>query len=256
MPEGLHGGFHDAFAAALAGDDGALAGWAVADPGAGLSVYRNTIAKGCADALAAQFPTVGKIVGERWLKAAAVEHARACPPTTASLLAYGADFPAWLAGFPPAAEMPHLAGVAALDMLWTEAHLAADAEPLAPDALTALSPDDYLGRRLFPHPATRFAGFEMTVPSLWLALQQDTPEAFELELRAEGLLFVRPGLDVAARRIGPGQLALLAACRDGESLAAAGAAALAAEPDPALASAFAELLELGAFQTLVPTEPR
>jgi hypothetical protein len=249
--------FHDAFAAAIAGDDDALAGWTAADPAAGLSVYRNTIAKGCADALAAQFPTVAKLVGEAWLKAAAVEHARAHPPESACLLAYGADFPAWFAGFPPAADLPHLAGVAALDMLWTEAHLAADAEPLAPDALAALTPDDVLRCGLALHPATRFAGFDTTVPSLWLALQQDPPpETFELEARPEGLLFVRPGLDISAHRIGTGQLALLAACRDGNSLAAAGAAALAAEPDLALAPAFAELLELGAFQTLVSLEPR
>ncbi|MFN3584017.1 DNA-binding domain-containing protein [Phenylobacterium sp.] len=253
MPDG----FHEAFVAALGGDDTALAGWAAADPAPGLSVHRNTIAKGCADALAAQFPTVAKLVGEAWLKAAAVEHARAHPPESACLLAYGADFSAWLAGFPPAADMPHLAGVAALDMLWTEAHLAADADPLAPAALTALTPDDVLRCGLALHPAARFAAFDTTVPSLWLALQRDPPpRAFELQARPEGLLFARPGLDIAARRIGPGQLALLAACRDGGSLAAAGAAALAAEPDLALAPAFAELLELGAFQTLVSLELR
>lgn len=256
MPDAA--GFHDAFAAALAGDALALAaGWGGdADLAPGLTVYRNTIAKGCADALVAQFPTLVRLVGEAWLGAAAVEFARAHPPRTASLLGYGQDFPDWLATFPPAADMPHLAGVARLDMLWTEAHLAADAPALAPDALTGLDAGDLARLNATPHPATRIARFEATIPSLWRALQAETPpEAFDLEASPEALLFVRPSLDIDHRVVGPGVVALIEASGDGASLARAGALALAAEPSLALDRAFAELIALGAFTRLVPTEP-
>lgn len=256
MPDAV--AFHDAFAAALAGDARALtAGWGGgSDLAAGLTVYRNTIARGCADALIAQFPTVARLVGEAWLGAAAVEFARARPPRTASLLLYGQDFPDWLAAFPPAADMPHLAQVARLDMLWTEAHLAADAPPLAADAFGGLGADDFARLRAAAHPAARVAGFATTIPSLWRALQAEAPpEAFELEARDEALLFVRPGLDIETRVVGPGVVALLDACRDGESLARAAALALAAEPGLALDRAFAELIALGAFTRLVPLEP-
>ncbi|HET6970785.1 MAG TPA: DNA-binding domain-containing protein [Phenylobacterium sp.] len=254
MPEA----FHDAFSAALGGDLAALAAWTDApDATARLSVYRNTIAKGCADALVAQFPTVAKLVGEAWLGAAAVAFARANPPTQASLLAYGDGFPAWLETFGPATDMPWLAGLAALDFLWTEAHLAADAAPLAPAALQALAVEDFARLRLALHPAARFAGFDAGIPSLWLAMQGDTPPAaFELGEAPEGLLFLRPGLDIHPVRLGPGALALLDACRDGESLAAAATAALAAEPGLDLSAAFAELLAGGAFASLIPLETR
>ena len=51
------------FAAALRDDASGLAPWAeAADPG--FAVYRNTVAKGCADAIAAQFPTLIGVVGQ------------------------------------------------------------------------------------------------------------------------------------------------------------------------------------------------
>lgn len=249
--------FHDAFAAALAGDAGPLArGWApAADLEARLSVYRNTIAKGCADALIAQFPTVLKLVGEPWLGAAAIAFADGHPPRQASLLTYGGDFPDWLATFPPAAGQPHLPAIARLDMLWTQAHLAADAPPLAAEALAALDEDGFTQLNAELHPAVRFAAFAFGAGALWQAMQADVaPAAFEMDDTPQALLFVRPGLDIAHRLIGPGVLALLTACQARASLAEAAGAALAAEPDLTLAPAFAELIELGAFARLTPME--
>jgi hypothetical protein len=249
--------FHDAFEAALAGDAAALAPWSDAsDLEARLSVYRNTIASGLADALAAQFPTVLRIVGERWLRAAAITHAGEVRPTRASLIAYGQDFPDWLAAFPPAAAVPYLPQVARLDLLFTAADMAADAEPLAAAAVGALDADGFARHRLVLHPAAQFAWFGAGVPSLWLALQRDPPPAaFEVPETAEGLLMTRPHLSVAPMRLSRGAHALLAACRDGESLADAAVAALDAEPELPLSHAFAELIERGAFCRLVALEP-
>lgn len=249
----MRDGFHDRFQAALDGDDMALADWCAGPAAAaGLSVYRNTIAKGCADALVAQFPTVERVVGVAWLTAAATAHAADHPPRRPSLLTYGDGFPDWLAGFPPATEMPFLAGLARLDLLWTEAHLAADSPPLNPAEVAELRPADFSARALTLHPATRFEAFGDTTPSLWQALQPpgDPPAAFELEPRPEALLFVRPGLDIEAQVIGAGTLAFLAASRDGSSLADAAMAALTVEPGLDLSDTFARLVSAGAFATL------
>ncbi|OHB31058.1 MAG: hypothetical protein A2790_10400 [Phenylobacterium sp. RIFCSPHIGHO2_01_FULL_69_31] len=245
--------FHERFLAAVAGDAAALAPWCAPNAAeAGLSVYRNTVGKGCADALAAQFPTVERVVGPAWLAAAATAHATACPPRTASLLAYGEAFPTWLADFPPAADMPYLAGLAQLDWLWTCAHLAADARPLAPEAAAALSPAAFSTHALVLHPATRFADFEDGTPSLWRALQSPDapPKTLELNDAPEGLLLVRPGLDIRHQLIGPGELMFLAASSAGASLLEAAMAALAAEPGLDLSTAFAGLVAAGAFTAL------
>lgn len=247
MPEG----FHQAFLNALAGNAVALDPWCAPErSAAGLSVYRNTLAKGCADALIAQFPTVQLVVGTDWLTAAAIAHAREHPPHDASLLAYGAAFPGWLRTFPPAADLPFLPDLAQLDRLWTEAHLAADAPPLDPRAVASITPRAFAVHALALHPATRFAGFTDSTPSLWRALQPPAPAALELESAPQGILFVRPELDVGHQLLTSGELAFLTACRSDLSLAEAALLALAAEPQLDLASAFAHLIAAGAFSHL------
>lgn len=248
--------FHEAFAAALAGDDAALAPWwGDAERGAaGLAVYRNTVARGCIDALAALYPTVAGAVGEAWFTAAAGRYAREHPPVKPSLLDYGEGFAGWLADFPPAAALPYLADLARLDRMWTEAHVAADAVPLDAAAFAALGATDYGRLRATLHPSARIAWFGDGAPSLWRALRDPTRGDGELELgeAAEGVLVVRPALEVESRVLGVAGFVLLAACRDGKALGEAAAAALAVEPETDLAAVFAGLITAGAFAALEP----
>ncbi len=245
--------FHDSFLAAIAGDLSAITPWCEG-PAAitGLSVYRNTMAKGCVDALLTQFPTVERVVGPAWLAAAAAVFAEHHPPEQASLLRYGGAFPVWLTGFPPAAGMMFIAGLAGLDLLWTESHLAADAAPLKASDVAALKPEDFSALGLTLHPATRFVLFEDTTPSLWRALQPPgTPIAdFELEPEPEGLLFVRQGLDTRHRVISGGSVAFLAACAGGQTLADAALSALSTEPQLDLSTSFADLVAEGVFTSV------
>ena len=50
-------------------------------------VYRNTVLKGCVDALQANFPAVTRLVGEDWFRAAAVVYTRRFPPQAPVLVA-------------------------------------------------------------------------------------------------------------------------------------------------------------------------
>jgi hypothetical protein len=243
--------FQQAFAAALAGEAAGLAPWLPGEAEPRLSVYRNTVAKGCADAICAQFPTVLTVVGEAWLRDAGLAFARAHPPASASLADYGEAFPDWLAGFPPAADMPWLADIARLDRLRTEALFAADAAPLPADALAGLGAADFATHGLALHPATRWRRFQAAVPALWLALQAGPAEAALLPT-PQAVLVTRPHLQVQVRIVEAGACALLDACAAGASLASAGEAALAAEPGLDLAAAFAELIAAGAFAEARP----
>ena len=126
----------------------------------GFAVYRNTVLKGCIDALQANYPAVLRLVGEEWFRAAAALHVRAQPPGDARLLLYGMDFPDFLRDFEPAADLPYLSGVALLDRFWTEAHVAAEAVALAPAALAGLSLDQLGDLVLAPHPAATCASVQ------------------------------------------------------------------------------------------------
>jgi hypothetical protein len=239
--------FQDAFVAALDGAPEGLSPWLGPDAGlAGLTVYRNTIAKGCVDALAANFPTVLSMDGEEWFRAAAALFAREAPPASAALQGYGEAFPAWLGRFPPAEALPYLAGVAHLDRLWTEALFAAEAPTLSAEALAGLAPQALAEGRLALHPSVRFAAFEAGLPSLWSAARAGETE-LDLPARAEALLCRRRDGVVAHRVIGEAETEFLRACRDGQPLAQAAERAALADPDVSVASLFAALIADGVF---------
>lgn len=247
--------FQDAFVSALAGDPDALIPW-WEDAGAGaagLSVYRNTVAKGCADAIVANFPSVERVCGADWLSAAGALYAIDHPPTRPSLVDYGQSFPQWLTRFPPAEDMPFLADLARLDLAWTRAHLAADAPPLAASAFELLDADAFSATAADLHPSAMVADFGDGLAGLWIALRAESPpEALELDDAPSAVLILRPALEVAVRPLSPGGFAFLDSCRQGQPLALAAAAALAAEPGLDLAALFAALIAAGAFAALRP----
>ncbi len=241
--------FQDAFTAALRGDLIDVDEWLEQPDSPGLAVYRNTIAAGAVDALAAIFPTVGMMVGPEWFRAAAARFAAETPPTQPSLLSYGESFPNWLSAFPPAADTPYLGLIAHIDRLWWEAHFAGDADPLAADALASLAECDLDRCRLKLHPAVRLASFKQSLASLWLAHQPPapTPTSFSIENREEFLMLTRRGLCVHAGQIDEATYGFLSACAEGASLLSSATQAMNLSPVASLPDIVRTGLEAGAF---------
>ncbi len=245
-------GFHDAFADALAHREVGRADVAALAAQPGFAVYRNTVATACIDALQANYPTVARLVGDEWFRAAAAIFAEANPPASPAMVAFGAEFPDFLAGFDPASELPYLAGVARLDRFWSEAHVAADAQALDPARISALAPDALAGLRLRIHPAARWAMFdEHPVAAIWQR-HRDAPEDENVDLddldwHGGGMLVTRPAEEVRWGQIDAAAIAFLDACAQGDPLAHAASHALAADPDTDLAELMATLLDAGAF---------
>ncbi|MBP7567618.1 MAG: putative DNA-binding domain-containing protein [Burkholderiaceae bacterium] len=218
------------------------------------AVYRNTVMKGCIDALEANYPAVVQLVGRDWFRAAAALHVTQSPPRDPRLLRYGEAFAAFLRDFPAAASLPYLPAVAALDRAWTECHAAADAPVLDAAALTelaAMGPEAMGDLRLTPHPAARWHwAADMPVHSLWsrnrAALAADA-DLHDIVWQGEGSLLTRPFETVEWCALGAGGCALLDACAAGATLAEAAGAALDAEPACDLAGLLALLVGRGAF---------
>jgi hypothetical protein len=237
--------FQDEFAAALYG-----AGDFAPARRPGFRVHRNNVITACIDALRANFPSVERLVGEEWFRDAAGLYARRHPPVEASLLRYAERMPGFLAGIESAAGLPYLAGVAQLDLLWIQAHAAADDAVLAPEQLEARSPHELGGLHLRPHASARWAWFdEAPVYTIWDANRRASVLARELEWRGEGALLVRRAGEVTVTRLERGACAFLDACRDGLSLAEASAAA---GTGAAAATQFAALLAAGALAASSP----
>ena len=221
--------FQDGFARALLADTHAGAGPSIAALAAqpGFAVYRNTVAKGCIDALQANYPAVARLVGEQWFRAAAAVFARDALPRHPTLLDYGAGFAEFLESFAPAAKLPYLADVARLDRLWSEAHVAADAPLLDPAALAALAAPQMLQTRLLPHPAARWRWFpQAPIHSIWSRNRACNGEAADLAWHGEGALLTRPFGEVLHCPLDGAGAAFLDACAGGEPIHAAVIAAL------------------------------
>ena len=213
------------------------------------AVYRNTVMKGCIDALQANYPSVARLVGEEWFRAAAAIYTRTKPPTQPMLLQYGHDFEQFLAAFEPANALPYLPGVARLDRFWTEAHAAREEVPVDPHALAAFDDVVLVQQVLRPHASARWCWFD-THPSFTIWQRNRAPgpiDESEIAWHGEGALVVRThgvvrwlGLDAAG-------YAFLVTCADGGTLGDAASAALAIDADGDPAALVGPLLDAGVF---------
>jgi hypothetical protein len=259
--------FQDGFALALLAPEPAAAPGLTPEIAAlarqpGFAVYRNTLMKGCIDALQANYPSVARLVGDEWFRAAAAIFAREHLPAQATLLSYGEAFAEFLARFAPAAELPYLPGVARLDRFWTESHAAADESALAPTVLAGLARGALVTTVLHPHAAARWAWFtDQPIYTIWQRNREAPDDEREIEWQGEGALLARPRDVVRWTKLDAAGCAFLDACAAGRSLAEAAGEALEAQADTDLARLIKTLLEAGAFGRMsrlrngAPTEP-
>ncbi|MCQ4310848.1 DNA-binding domain-containing protein [Pseudomonas stutzeri] len=246
------GRFQDAFVDALQGVEPAafdeadgLIATLTAQPG--FAVYRNTVTKGCVDALRANFPTVERLVGAEWFTAAVAHYVRSSPPIRAQLIEYGADFADFLQAFEPARELPYLAGVARLDRLWIEAFSAAEQAPLTLDAFAAQAPETLAELHLRPCAATRWQWFALPVFTIWRCNREELDVPQPLIWQGEGGLMCRLAGRVVWQPLGAGGCAFLDACAARCRLDEASTLALQAQPDLDFNDLLARLFEAGVF---------
>ncbi len=251
-------------AAAVYDQDPGAAQWVRAQaPGAvaRLGLYGNNTVLTLIEALGITYPVLRRLVGEDFFAALARHHLTQDPPRTPVLLAWGGTLPETLAGLPAATQLPWLVDVARLEWAWHQSYHAAEADPLAPNGLTALPAEQLpaLGFRL--HPATQTILLDHGVRGLWQAHgdhpdQEPPADSLRLEEGPQGVVITRPGGQVQVWDLGPGAVALLMALARGEAMAQATEAALAVEPAFDLMITFGTLLSAGAFTAILPdTEP-
>lgn len=218
------------------------------------AVYRNTVLKGCVDALLANYPAVLRLTGESWLRAAAADFARVHPPPDARLCLYGEGFAEHLLALPTLSAMPWIADVARLDRLWTHSYVACDAQPLRAQDLAGLDSEQLAALPVQPHPATRWVQTaQCPAATLWQRSRTQLDEDQPLEWVSEALLLTRPGAAVLDRQVRPAVCHFLDACVEGAPLGHAAAQTLARDAGADVAAVLAELLDAGAL-SLVPSK--
>ena len=214
----------------------------------GVAVYRNNWLRATIDALGDLYPTVRRLLGEDAFEAVAQDYIPHAPPASPIFSRYGAGFSEFLCDQVWVTDLPYLPDIAAIDRLYLEALLAADAPPLDPAVLAGLGPTDWVTRKLRTHPAMRIGWFTTPAPSIWLAHRTaEDPGELAPEWRAEGILITRPGLTVEAREIERAEHRFLFGLRLGESVGEAAVATARLYPASDVAGLFARTLESGAI---------
>jgi hypothetical protein len=211
------------------------------------AVYRNNVTVSLVNALADIFPAVARLVGEDFFRSMARLYMSDEPPQSARLFEYGHGFAAFLEHFEPVAKLPYLPDVARLERCWLDAYHAADAEPLAPETLAAIAPED-LGSLCFtPHPATRTVDSRFAAVSIFSASRSNKPLDQIKPLSPEAGLITRPLDEVQIRLLPPGAAPFFEALIAGRTLGEAAEQTFEQHPSFDLPSALTAMLESGAF---------
>jgi len=220
------------------------------------SAYRTNVVGSLVNVLAAAFPATQRAAGTDNFRYAALRFVQEHPPRQARLLAYGAEFPLWLALFPAARTEPWLAELARLEWARNEALFAADAEPIRTESLAGLPAEAIPGLRFTLLPSARLVASDWPLHDLWQRADDSGRLVEPPERHAQRVLVLRPGLAVKQLPLEPADAALLEALHAGETFATAAEAALAAEAQCDLQQLLLGHLVRGTFAAIHTTDPQ
>lgn len=153
---------------------------------AGMKVHANTISHARLVALEETFPRTREHIGHDRFNAHSRLFIQQPGVTAAALAEIGAEFSVFLL---EAGEGAGVADLAGFEWCWLTAYHAADAAPLALDALTGLAPEALLEQRLARHPA---ACAERFAPLVHKLIGAEVPGVAE----SDAILIARPHADV------------------------------------------------------------
>lgn len=191
-----------------------------------LAVYRSHFRITLADALAATYPVVRRLVGTDFFAAAARRFIADEPPRSPCLFEYGGGFPDWLGRLPEAAGLPWLTDVARLEWALAEAEHADDVASLDAAVLAALPAERLAAAALRLHPSVRLVISRYPVDRIWRANQDDAgEEAVDLDEGGVRLLVHRRDGDVGWLALAASDTPMVEAILRGAPLPAAAEAA-------------------------------
>jgi len=244
-----------AFAAHIVGADRADLVAAVAGDtipaAARLGVYRHQVFESLGTALAATFPTVQALVGTAFFRGLARAFVRHALPQQPVLAEYGGDFPAFVAGYEAARDLPYLADVARLDWALNVAFQAQLGERLQVTDLSLLPAERLPSTSISWAAGVVLVSSPYPLDRIWEASQPGAAsDAVDLNLGGSNLLVLRRSDDAFFVSLSAGEAAFMAALARGMSLEQSAGAAFEADPDFELSTSFARLLAWGAFAAL------
>jgi len=181
-----------------------------------LGIYAGAYGSRLADALKANFPALAKLLGEADFHTLAAAYVRTHDSPYFSIRYYGDALPQFLCAHADYAAAPLLAELARWEWTMTGVFDAADAAPLAHEALARIAPQQWAQLRFAWHPSVRRLALSWNVPQIWQALTEDSerPQASLNAAPVQWLLW-RHELTTYFRSLPHTEAAVLDAARNG-----------------------------------------
>lgn len=148
-----------------------------------LGVYHANTLNSLTDVLSAAYPVVQRIVGDRFFRGLASEFIAVHPPRQPTLFQYGSAMAEFLNRFEPAKDLPYLPDVARLEWARIDAYFAPDSDPLDPQRLANISPEQIVDLRFKVQPAHQLVESAFPVMTIWSVNQPDFDQVPEVDLK-------------------------------------------------------------------------
>ncbi len=107
-----------------------------------LKIYRENLFAKLISSLKSIYPTVHKIVGEKWFEYLAKEYIKADLPTINSTVMYGSKFAGFLVSCKDTYNLEYLADMARFEWMWYECYNAEEDYPLLLNMIDNINDDD------------------------------------------------------------------------------------------------------------------
>lgn len=193
--------------------------------GARFAVYRNNVIYGLMQNLRDGFPLLLELLGDARFDTVAAAYARAHPPQSPLMFAYGERLPDYIHDFAPLAELPYAGDVARLDVAMRQAAQAADHKAVAAEDLAQIGSAD---KCLELAPTLTLIKADWPLYDIYLYLNDAAPPPQDMRLAQLMMIYRMPTGGLALELLSPEAGRFLAALQGGQSLADA-AAGIAAD---------------------------
>ena len=182
-------------------------------------VYRNNVVFSLLEAMRTAFPVIEKMLGPKFFNAVCGDFVRKHPPRLPILMFYGANFPEFLAAVEPLKKFPFLPDVARLELARRLAYHAADADPINPETLGEIDPEQLMQAHFQFVPALQILASTHPIIDLWnFNMVDGAPQPVS---DGQIALISRPAFDPEITKIDPDMALFLNLLIDRQNLSSA-----------------------------------
>ena len=214
-----------------------------------LDIYRNNVFYSLTAALGDLYPVVKKLTGAEFFNGTARAYLQQHPPEKAAMVFFAENFPEFLEVFEHSKDQAWLADVSRLELAWHQSYHAVDAEPLTPEQLSDIPPEQLALSTIALHPSVRLVHSPYPILQIWNANQDDqiNEDTIDLDSGGESLCLFRPEFNVLIKKLGTGFYGFLNRLQAGMFLEQAIVLATEVDPDFAADQVLAQCLSEGLF---------